>query len=200
MRGHPVLSPGGPGSGFPGVAARLTLRGHPPIGACPPAAGGPPASLDTSAIEASAGGRARAWGFTTIEMIVVLTLLGFVLVSLVGLHLVALSAGTAAETSSIAANLARARMEELLALPVEVLAAENNAEAPRQVPPGTGRVYRVHTTVSAPDRARLDLTVTVTWHLAYGGACAAGPDAACAGSQATYSRTLQTRVQAPVQP
>ena len=144
--------------------------------------------------------RYRALGFTTIETVVVMAIFSFVLVSLVGLHLVALSAGTAAQTSSIAANLARARMEELLTPPLDALETENNAEVRRQVPPGTGRVYHVHTTIVAPDPARLDLTVTVRWQVAYGGACAAGPDAACAGAPVTYTRTLQTRVQAPVQP
>ncbi len=144
----------------------------------------------------------RYWvlGLTTIEMVIVMAIFGFVLVSLVGLHLVALSAGSAAQTSSIAANLARARMEELLTLPADALETENNAEVRRQVPPGTGRVYYVHTTIVAPDPARLDLTVTVTWQVAYGAPCTAGPDAACAGTPVTYSRTLHTRVQAPVQP
>jgi len=139
-------------------------------------------------------------GFTTIEMVIVMSLFGVVFVSLVGLHLVALSAGTAAETSSIAANLARARMDELLALPSEKLKGQNNFEVRHQVPLGGGRVYTVHTTVEAPDQARLDLTVTVTWQLAYAGACVPGSGTNCAGNQVTYSRTLQTRVQAPAQP
>ena len=138
-------------------------------------------------------------GFTTIEMVIVLSLFGFVLVSLVGLHLVALSAGTAAETSTIAANLARARMEALLALPPENLKEQNGAEVRRQIPPGQGRTYVVHTAVMAPDPARLDLTVTVSWQLAYGAACS-GSSAECAGNQVTYSRTLQTRVRAADQP
>jgi Tfp pilus assembly protein PilV len=146
------------------------------------------------------GPRYRDLGFTTIEMVIVMAIFGFVLASLIGLHLLALSAGTAAQTSSIAANLARARMEELLSLPVDALKTQNDAEARRQVPPGTGRVYLVHTTVVAPDPARLDLTVTVTWQATFGTACAAGPNAACAGTAATYARTLQTRIQAPVQP
>ncbi len=143
--------------------------------------------------------RAREIGFTTIEMVIVLALFGFVLVSLVGLHLIALSAGAAAETSTIAANLGRARMEELLALPPDKIEAENDNEVPRRVPLDGGRTYIVHTVVVAPDPTRLDLTVTVTWQLAYGAACA-GASAQCAGTSATYSRTLQTRVQAPVQP
>ncbi len=142
----------------------------------------------------------RASGLTTIEMVIVISLFGIVLVSLVGLHLVALSAGTAAETSTIAANLARARMEQLLAFPSEKLKEQNNAEMRWQVPADGGRVYTVHTTVEAPDPARLDLIVTVTWQLAYAGGCAAGPDTNCAATPVTYSRTLQTRVQAPAQP
>ncbi len=138
--------------------------------------------------------------FTTIEMVIVLALFGFVLMSLMGLHLVALSAGTAAETSSVAANLARARMEELLALPPEGLRAQNGADERRQIPSARGRTYVVHTTVVAPDPARLDLAVTVSWQLAFGAACAdTGTGAACAGKRVTYSRTLQTRVQVPDQ-
>ncbi len=129
-----------------------------------------------------------------------MALFGFVLVSLVGLHLVALSAGTAAETSSIAANLARARMEELLGLPPEKLKEQNHAEMRRQVPADGGRVYTVRTTIEPPGPARLDITVTVTWQLTHAGACAAGPGADCVGTPVTYSRTLQTRVQAPAPP
>ena len=142
----------------------------------------------------------REWGFTTIEMVIVISLFGIVLVSLVGMHLVALSAGTGAETSTIAANLARARMEELLALPPEKLRGHDNVEMRRQVPADGGRVYTVRTTVEAPDPARLDLTVTVTWQLTYAGACTSGSNTSCAGTPVTYSRTLQTRVQAPAQP
>jgi len=145
-------------------------------------------------------GRPGNAGFTTIEMVIVLALFGIVLVSLMGLHLVAITAGTAAETSSIAGNLARARMEELLSLPPDTLKAQNGAEEQRQVPADGGRPYTLHTTVVAPDPARLDITVTVTWQLAYGGACVAGGSSSqCAGSPVTYARTLQTRIQAPDQ-
>ena len=139
--------------------------------------------------------RRKAVGFTTIEMVAVLALFGFVLVSLVGLHLVALSAGTAAETSSIATNLARARMEELLSLPRDRLNEQNAIEVRQQIPPGQGQTYVVHTSVVAPDLARLDLTVTVTWQLSRAAACA-GPGNDCAGSQVTYSRWFQTRIRA----
>lgn len=140
-------------------------------------------------------------GISTIEMVVVISLFGVVLLSLAGLHLVALSAGTAAETSSVAANLARARMEELLALPPEKIKEQNHAEASRQVPAQGGRVYTVRTTVEAPDPTRLDLTVTVSWQVTYAGACSAAPGTNCPGTAVTSSRTLQTRVHTfPAQP
>jgi Tfp pilus assembly protein PilV len=137
-------------------------------------------------------------GFGTIEMVIVLTLFGVVAMSLVGLQMIAISAGTAAETSSIAANLARERMEELLSLNPAQIIGQNNAEALQRVPAGGGRLYTVHTAVVAPDPSRLDITVEVTWQLSYGSACAAqGPGAGCAGSHATYTRTLQTRIGRP---
>jgi hypothetical protein len=127
--------------------------------------------------------------------VIVLALFGIVAVSLVGLHMIAISAGTAAETSSIAANLARERMEELLSLTSARIIEQNGSQVLQQVPVGQGRIYTVHTAVVAPDPSRLDITVEVTWQLAYGSACAAGgPGAGCAGTQATYTRTLQTRV------
>ena len=94
----------------------------------------------------------RESGLTTIEMVVVLTLFGIVLVSLMGLHLIGLSAGTAAETSSIAANLARAPMEELLALPPVKLSRQDNVELRRQFPADGGRVYTVPRWLKLPIR------------------------------------------------
>ena len=144
--------------------------------------------------------RYGASGFTTIEIVIVQALFGFVILGLVGLHLVALSAGAAAQTSSIAANLARARMEELLSLPREQLLAQNAAEARRQIPPDGGRTYLVRTTVIAPDPARLDLAVKVTWKLATAAGCTGtAARGECTRSRATYSRMLQTRIQAPGQ-
>lgn len=84
-------------------------------------------------------------------MVIVLTLFGVVAVSLVGLHMIAISAGTAAETSSIAANLARERMEELLSLNPAQIIEQNGTQGLQQVPTGRGRFYTVHTTVVAPD-------------------------------------------------
>jgi len=143
--------------------------------------------------------RHRASGLTTIELLIVLALFGFVLVCIVGLHLLALSTGTLAETSSIAMNLARARMEELLALPPDTLRAQDGTEQRQEVPSG-GRVYQVRTTVTRVDPDQLDLVVTASWQLALGSACAAAPDSRCAGTAATYTRTLQTRVEAPAVP
>lgn len=143
--------------------------------------------------------RHQELGLTTIELVIVLSLFGFVLISLVGLHLVALSAGTTAETSSIAVNLARARMEELLALPPGNLKDQNDTEKRVEVPRG-GRAYVVRTGVVAPDPAWLDLTVTVAWQVSFAAACAARLSDNCAGSVQTNTRTLQTRVQAPPRP
>ncbi len=133
-------------------------------------------------------------GLGTIEVVVALSLFGLALVGLFALHMVALSGGATAETSSIATNLARARMETLLVLPPAEILKENGREATQQVPPGSGRVYRVQTIVSSSDPDRLDIAVTVNWQVVTGSGCAAGPGAGCVGSTATYTRTLQTRV------
>lgn len=133
-------------------------------------------------------------GIGTIETLVVFSLLGLALMGIVGLHMVAVSTGTAAETSSIATNLARARLEELLALTPTQILEQANAQVIQQVPPGQGRTYLLRTTVDASKPARLDITVTVTWDVAFGGACAGGPQAGCAGHRVTFTRTLQTRI------
>ncbi len=133
-------------------------------------------------------------GTGTIEILVVFSLLGLALVGIVGLHMVAVSTGTAAETSSIATNLARARLEEVLSLPSAQMLAQDNTQVAEQVPPGQGRTYTVRTTVDASDLARLDIKVVVTWQVAFGTACAGGPASRCAGSPVTFTRTLQTRI------
>ena len=137
-------------------------------------------------------------GITTIEGVIVLSLLGFVLLGLTGLHILAISTGTAAETSSIATNLARARLEEILALPPAEMLQQNNTEAQEQVPAGKGPTYTIRTTVDATDSARLDIAVTVTWQVTYNAACVShARDAVCTGSTATYTRTLRTRIYHP---
>jgi Tfp pilus assembly protein PilV len=141
---------------------------------------------------ATAAGGER--GISTIETVVVFSLLGFALMGVVGLHAIAVSTGTAAETSSIATNLARARLEELLALSPAQILGQANTEVIQHVPPGQGRAYSLRTAVDASNPARLDITVTVTWEVAFGGACVGGPQAGCGGRHVTYARTLQTRV------
>ena len=132
-------------------------------------------------------------GTGTIETLVVFSLFGLALVGIVGLHMVAVAAGNVAETSSIATNLARARLEQVLSLrPAEIL-QQNDTQLVEQVPPGQGRAYSVRTTVDASNSARLDITVTVTWQVAFAG-CAGGLEQRCAGSPMTLTRTLQTRI------
>ncbi|HEX2681145.1 MAG TPA: hypothetical protein VHQ03_07615 [Candidatus Dormibacteraeota bacterium] len=135
---------------------------------------------------------------TTIEGVIVLSLLAIVLLGLTGLHTLAVSTGTAAETSSIATNLARARLEQLLALPPAEIIQQNNTQTQEQVPAGEGPTYTIGTVVDTSDPTRLDIAVTVTWQVTYNAACAAqARGAACPGSTATYTRTLRTRIYRP---
>lgn len=134
-------------------------------------------------------------GFGTIEILVALSLFSVVVLSLGGLFLLALSSGASAESASIAANLARARMEVLHSLPPSAIAGEDGRIVVEQVPPGQGRPYTVHTGVDTSTPGFLDLTVTVSWQVAYGSACAAGTaGTGCAGTLVTQSRTLETRI------
>ena len=137
-------------------------------------------------------------GFGTVEVLVALSLWSFVLLSLTGLFMVALSAGTVAETSSVATNLARARLEEVRSMPPEAMAEVDGTTSEQQVPPGRGRPYTVHTSVDTSHPGFLDVTVTVTWQVAYGSACASGAQGAtCVGKSVTQRRTLQTRLRRP---
>jgi Tfp pilus assembly protein PilV len=138
--------------------------------------------------------RSREWGIGTIEILVVFSLLGFAFVSIIGLHRIAVSTGTAAETSSIATNLARARLEALLSLPPAQILAQDNTQLAERVPAAQGRVYTIRTAVDSSKPARLDITVTVTWDVAFGAACAGGPAGGCTGRPVTFTRTLQTRI------
>jgi Tfp pilus assembly protein PilV len=135
---------------------------------------------------------------TTIESVIVLSLLAVVLLGVTGLHILAVSTGAAAEASSIATNLARARLEELLALPPSEIIPQNNTEALEQVSSGQGRTYAIRTMVDARDPTRLDITVTVTWQVSYNSACASlAPGTTCTARTVTYTRTLQTRIYRP---
>ena len=140
-------------------------------------------------------GGVGAHGFGTLEVLIALSLLSVALLSLSGLFMVALSAGTAAENSSVAANLARARLEELLAMTPSKIAAEDGATSLEQSSPGSGRTYQVHTAVDSAHPDFLDVTVTVTWRATFGSACASGrPGPACVGAAREQARTLEARV------
>lgn len=139
-------------------------------------------------------------GITTIESIIVLSLLAIVLLGVTGLHLLAISAGTAAETSSVATNLARARLEELLAMPPDQIVQQDNTQTVEQVPAGQGPAYTIRTSVDATDPIRLDIAVTVRWQAMYNSACASGAVSRCGGNTVTYTRTLRTRIPRPDEP
>ena len=139
--------------------------------------------------------RLNELGITTIESVIVLSLLAVVLLGVAGLHILATSTGTAAEASSIATNLARARLEEVLGMPPSLIIQQNGTQVRQQVPSGRGPTYTIRTMVEAADPARLDITVTVAWQVVYNSACASGtPSARCAASTVTYTRTLRTRI------
>lgn len=137
-------------------------------------------------------------GTTTLECMIVLSLLAIVFSGVTGLHLVAMTAASQAEASSIATNLARARLEQVLALPPDQIAAQDNTEESEVAAAGAARRYTVHTTVDGRDPARLDVTVTVTWPARYDASCPTpSTGSRCATGGATFSRTLQTRVYRP---
>ena len=140
-------------------------------------------------------GASTRHGFGTVEILVALSLFSVALLSLGGLFMLAIASGTAAESASIATNLARARLEQLRALPTSALAQENDTTSAEQVPSGQGRRYTIRTAVDGSDPAFLDVTVTVSWQVAYGSACSSGVSkSGCTGRQVVQSRTLETRV------
>ena len=140
-------------------------------------------------------------GLGTIEILVALTLFSVAMVGVGGMFMLSLSSGVAAETASIAMNLARARLETLRTIPAAMLLAENDNTSIAQVPPGQGRPYTIHTTVRRAGAGFLDITVTVGWQVAYGGGCASGnAPATCAGGLVMQTRTLETRVRGPDAP
>ena len=140
--------------------------------------------------------RSPEQGIGTIEILVVFSLFAITLMGIVGLHTIAISTGTAAETSSIATNLARARLEELLSLPPARIIEQAGTQVAR-VPPGQGRAYTIQTAVDTSNPARLDIAVTVSSEVVFGPACAGGPTGACAGHPVTVKRTLETRIRRP---
>jgi prepilin-type N-terminal cleavage/methylation domain-containing protein len=136
-------------------------------------------------------------GFGMIEVLIALSLWGFVLLGLTGLFMVSLSAGTAAETSSVAANLARSRLEEIRATPRAEIAKAGNSTDVQRVPPGDGRLYTINTSVDSSHPGFVDVTVTVAWRVTYAAACFGGWPGSCAGTVLPQTRTLQTRLRDP---
>ncbi len=120
----------------------------------------------------------REAGFGMIEVLISVALYGIALVSLMGLLITSVTAGSVGESSAVAVNLARQRIEALTTLPMPTLLAQNGAVTTARVPTGQGRSYTL--TVSISDQpAYADVTVTVTWNV---------------GGAQSYSRVLMTRV------
>lgn len=120
-------------------------------------------------------------GFGMIEALVAVVLYAVALVSLMGLLLTSVTAGSVGESSAVAVNLARHRIETLRAMEISTLLVQcvspANVTAER-VPAGQGRVYTL--TVSCNNQpAFVDVTVKVNWSV---------------GGAQSYTRTLQTRV------
>ena len=126
-------------------------------------------------------------GFGMVEVLIAVALYAIALVSLFALLISSVTAGTIGETSGIAVNLARQRIEALaaqdvpLTLAADCVAPGNTTQ--QQVPAGQGRVYTL--TVACDDQPDyVDITVTARWTVQ--GARVAG------GTQ--YTRVLQTRI------
>src|SRR3989304_3591266 len=126
----------------------------------------------------------REAGFGMIEVLIAVALYAVALVSLFGLLITSVTAGTIGESSAVAVNLARQRIEGLTALDVPTLLAQGcGTTATAQVPAGGGRVYTL--TVNCSNQpAYADVTVTA------GGE---GKGERGTGGQPD-SRVLQTRV------
>src|SRR3972149_2711587 len=125
----------------------------------------------------------REAGFGMIEVLIAVALYAIALVSLFGLLIPSVTAGTIGESSAVAVNLARQRIEGLTALDVPMLLAQGcGTTVTAQVPAGQGRVYTL--TVNCSNQpAYVDVTVTA------GGA---GQGARVAGGR-QYSRVFHPR-------
>ncbi len=126
----------------------------------------------------------REAGFGMIEVLIAVALYAVALVSLFGLLITSVTAGTIGESSAVAVNLARQRVEALTVMPISTLLAQNNTVSSERVPAGQGRSYEVRTSVTdlellVPPTRAVDIAVTVRWSVT--------------GAQ-TYTRTLRTRV------
>ncbi len=123
----------------------------------------------------------REAGFGMIEVLIAVALYAVALVSLFGLLITSVTAGTIGESSAVAVNLARQRIEGLTVMPIPSLLAQDNIVTTERVPAGQGRPYEVRTSVTdlEPGQLAVDIAITVRWSVN--------------GAQ-TYTRTLRTRV------
>lgn len=120
---------------------------------------------------------------------VALSLLSISLVGLTGLLVGTISAGAVSETSSVASNLAREALDALASQPA-ITPGPWTTVTSVLVPPTT-RPFTVTTTASAPVGTGMDITVVVTWQVAFGSACAGSN---CAGNVRTYTRRMSTKI------
>jgi Tfp pilus assembly protein PilV len=136
-----------------------------------------------------------------LEVLVALSLLSIVLVGLVGLFMVSLSSSATSDASSIATNLARARLERVRSLPRPAMIVENGTRSEQVMPWGQRRTFTIETSVDESSPPFLDILVTVSWQTAYAPSCRADRSAApCRGTVVTQSRALETRVWDPEAP
>ncbi|MDQ7849001.1 MAG: type II secretion system protein [Armatimonadota bacterium] len=128
----------------------------------------------------------REGGFGLMEVMLAVALYAIALVSLFGLLITSVTAGTIGESAAVAVNLARQRMEGLAALDVPTMLAEGcGTTTTAQVPDGQGRPYTITVgCLEPPGAGYVDVTVTVRWTVQGGRAPGGGQ----------YARTLQTRV------
>lgn len=128
----------------------------------------------------------REAGFGLMEVLLAVALYAVAFVSLFGLLITSVTAGTIGESAAVAVNLARQRLEGLAALDVPTLLAQAcGTTTTAQVPDGQGRPYTLTVGCVEPPGARsVDVTVTVRWAV-QGGRTPGGHQ---------YARTLQTRV------
>jgi len=122
-------------------------------------------------------------GFSLVEAVVALTLFTITLLGISGLFLTGMGAAGIAQDSSIAANLARERLDAILQAPAS-LAGLDGTRSTARVPAGSGPTFTVLTCVDTSNASFTDVRVRVSW------------GEAMEGSKAGYSRQLETQVAA----
>jgi Tfp pilus assembly protein PilV len=122
-------------------------------------------------------------GFSLLEALVALTLFTITLLGISGLFLTGMGAAGIAQDSSIAANLARERLDMVLQAPASLPSLDGTSAAAR-VPVGSGPTFTVLTCVDTSSTSFTDVRVRVSW------------GEAMEGSKPKYSRQLETQVAA----